>query len=195
MTDTFFDFIINTTNVNFTSSQKEVFKHSNYNPYSDDLDIIEEFLDKNELAKAAEYNNINLILSPRAHLYKNYAFYKMDKEKEAQSELILAQKIMEGISLTGNGTKEMPYIVTRVSDEKDMLRYFQEEFKSQSLIKNENKIFDLIQCQSGREIYFDITTPYLRMQELMNNGKIESPIQKMMNKTEIQKKKWWEFWK
>lgn len=195
MTDKFFDFIMNTTNENFTSSQKEIFDHSNYNPYSDDLEIIEQFLDKNELDKAVEYNTINVILSPRAHLYKNYALDKMNKEKDAQSELIFAQKIMEGISLTGNGTKEMPYIVTRVSDEKDMLRYFQEEFASQSLVKNESKIFDLIQCQSGKEIYFDITTPYLKMQELMDNGKIESPIQKLINENKSQKKKWWEFWK
>ncbi|WP_422104823.1 DUF4919 domain-containing protein [Winogradskyella sp.] len=195
MTDTFFDFIRTTTNENFISSQEEVFNHSSYNPYSEDLDVIEDFLDKEELVKAVEYNNINVILSPRAHLYKNYALDKMNKEKEAQAELIFAHKIMEGISLTGNGTKEMPYMVTRVSDEKDMLRYFQEEFKSQSLVKNENSILDLIQCQSGKEIYFDITRPYLRMQELMNSGKLESPIQKMMNENETKKKKWWEFWK
>lgn len=195
MTDTFFDFIMNTTNENFTSSQNEVFSHPNYNPYSDDLDILEDFLDKNELSKAIEFNNINIILSPRAHLYKNYALNKMNQEKEAKSELILAQKIMEGISLTGNGTIKMPYIVTRISDQKDMLRYFQEEFKSQNLVNNENKIFDLIQCNSGKEIYFDITTPYLRMQELMNNGKIESPFDKMTSKKERQEKKWWEFWK
>ncbi|WP_299619296.1 hypothetical protein [uncultured Tenacibaculum sp.] len=195
MTDNFFDFIMDTTCVNFTSSQKEVFDHSNYDPYSDDLNIIEEFLDKNELSKAIEYNSINLILSPRAHLYKNFALDKMNNQKGAQAELIFAQKIMEGISLTGNGTKEMPYIVTRISDEKDMLRYFQEEFKSQSLVKNENKIFDLIQCQSGKKIYFDITRPYLKMQELMNNGKIESPLLKMISENKVQQKKWWEFWK
>lgn len=195
MKDSFFNFLMNTTNENFTASQNQVFNHSDYNPYSEDLNLIEDLLDKNDLEQAIAYNNINVILSPRAHLYKNYALEKLNKTKEAQAELILAQKIMEGISLTGDGSKEKPYRVTRISDEKDMLRYFQEEFMSQRLMNDNDTTFDVIQCKSGRELYFDITTPYSKMQDLMNNGRIESPLQKMMNQKPQQKKKWWEFWK
>jgi hypothetical protein len=108
---------------------------------------------------------------------------------------MLAQKIMEGISLTGDGTKKNPYIVSRVSDERDMLLYFQEEFMSQALIKDENKVYDLVKCQSGKELYFDITTPYSKLQKLMHSDTFESPIQKMMDEQEVPKKKWWEFWK
>lgn len=74
-----------------------------------------------------------------------------------------------------------------------MLKYFQEEFISQSLIKNNDKIFDLIRCQSGREIYFDITVPYKRKETIMNdnNGELSSSIQKFT----LTKKKWWQFWK
>jgi hypothetical protein len=195
MTDTFFDFLMNTTNENFTASQNEIFKNSQYNPYSDDLSVIEGFLDQNDLTKAVQYNNVNVILSPRAHLYKNYAFEKLNQPKEAQAELIFAQKIMEGISLTGNGTKKKPYIVTRITDERDMLSYFQEEFVSQRLMHDDNTTFDVIQCKSGRELYFDITTPYTKMQDLMNNGRIENPLQNMSNQKPQQKKKWWQFWK
>lgn len=195
MTETFFNFIIDTTDQNFTSSQNEVFNHPNYNPYSKDLDAIEDFLDQDKLIDATNYSNINTILSPRVHLYKNYALAKLNKTKEAESELILAQKIMEGISLTGDGSKLKPYKVTRISDEKDMLRYFDEAFASQSLINGDDKIMDLITCESGRAIYFDITTPYSRMKVLMDNQKIESPIKNMKDEDFISKKKWWEFWK
>lgn len=195
MTDNFFDFILDTTLENFTASQQTIFNHPDYNPYAEDLSTIRGFLDKNELNKAVEFNSINIMLSPRAHLFKQYALEQMNRPKEAQAELILAQKILEGISLTGEGTKEKPYRVTSVSDERDMLNYFEETFAGQSLLRDNGRFLDLIQCQSGEEVYFDITTPYLRMQKLLDSGVMESPIAKKSPPNGAGQKKWWEFWK
>ena len=167
MTEDFFYFISNTIKKNFINSQNIVFSNAEYNPYSEDLNIMKNLLDSNEFKKLVEYNNINTILSPRAHLYKNYALEKL--ENDAKHELIFTQKIMEGISITGNGTKALPYLVTRVSDEKDMLNYLQEEFKSQRLAKENDKFYDLIFCKSENKIYFDITIPFLKMQDLMRS--------------------------
>jgi len=194
MTEDFFNFIPNTTKENFINSQNEIFSSTKYNPYSEDLNIMENLLDENNFQKVTEYNNINTLLSPRAHLYKNYALEKLSREKDSKSELIFAEKIMEGICITGNGSKTLPYIVTRISDEKDVLSYLQEEFISQNLVKDNGKIYDLINCKSGNEIYFDITTPYLKMQSLMNNGEIELPFKTKKKSKNSAPKKWWKFW-
>lgn len=195
MTEDLFKFINDTTKENFISIQNAVISNSEYHPYSNDLSTVESMLDADKFEDVGDFYNINILLSPRAHLYKNYAFEKLNKENEAKSELILAQKIMEGLSLTGDGSKQSPYLVTRISDEKDMLSYFQEQFASQSLINDNSRYFDCITCQSGKDIYFDITTPYLKMQELMDTGKIETPFGSKTKNDITSTKKWWEFWK
>lgn len=196
MMDTFFQFITDTTKENFMSSQQIVFKNNGYNPYSKDIDTIKDLLDKSCFQEAIDFDNINTLLSPRAHLYKHFALKKMGKEKNAQAELILAQKIMESISLTGDGSKEHPYIVTRISDERDMLMYFEESFGSQKLSHNQDRSFDIISCKSGKDIWFDITTPYSAMKAKLNKGIAEKKTvqnQKSNNMSSV--KKWWEFWK
>lgn len=195
MTEKFFDFILDTTLENFTYSQQIIFNHPDYHPYSEDLSILKGYLDKNQFSKAIAFDSINTLLSPRAHLFKHYALEKMNIPKDAEAELIFAQKIMEGISLTGDGTMEKPYRVTSVSDERDMLNYFEEVFAGQSLLSDHGRFIDLIQCRSERDLYFDITTPYLRMQKLMDSGVMESPISKKSQQNGAGQKKWWEFWK
>lgn len=195
MTERFFDFVLNTTLENFSSSQREVMNHQDYNPYSEELDQLELLLDNGNLLEVINYTSINTILSPRAHLYKNYALEKLGKKDEARAELILACKIMEGVQLTGDGSREKPFVVTRISDEKDMLGYLDEEFLSQELFHADNGIYDLIECQSGREICFDITLPYRKMNALMDSGLIDNPIEKIMGGIETRSKRWWEFWK
>lgn len=134
MTEDFFKFIMETTKENFSKSQRDVFSNNEYNPYSEDLNYLEELLDEEKFQDAVEYNTVNILLSPRAHLYKNYALTQLKKEDGAKAEMIIALKILECISLTGIGTKDEPYVITRISDEKDFLNYLEEEFSSQSLV-------------------------------------------------------------
>lgn len=195
MTDDLIKFITETTKENFISIQNTVISNAEYHPYSDDLSTMENMLDTSKFEDVGDFYTVNILLSPRAHLYKNYAYEKLNKENEANSELILAQKIMEGLSLTGDGSKQSPYLVTRISDEKDLLSYFQEQFANQKLINDNGRYFDCITCQSGKDIYFDITTPYLKMQELMDTGKIETPFSSKTKNRIASTKKWWKFWK
>ena len=187
----FFQFIADTTKENFEFAQQFIMNHNDYDPYSDDLDQMDKLLEAGKLEETLSFNTINSILSPRAHINKSYALDQLDNQQDANSEIILAQKIMEGISLTGYGTKEAPYVVTRITDEQDFLMFKQERFKSQQLVRNNDRIMDLITCQSGTAYYFDITVPYQRMQSLMgipNSNTNEAPKQR-------ETKKWWQFWK
>lgn len=195
MTDQFFDCFMEPSLENFTFSQQEIFNHPEYHPYSEDLKVLQGLLDKNDLENAIELNTVNLMLSPRAHLYKQYALDKLNRPEEAKSEGYMAHIILEGISLTGDGTVERPYRVTSISDERDMVQFLNEEFAGQSLVQANDKIMDMIQCKSGKEIYFDITIPYQRMQHMMDNGMMESPLAAKPKANAPQQKKWWEFWK
>ncbi|GAB5417148.1 MAG: hypothetical protein Crog4KO_20140 [Crocinitomicaceae bacterium] len=166
MTEDFFKFISETTKENFMRSQKAVQMSDDYDPYSDDLDKMTKLLDANKLEETVDFSTVNVILSPRAHLYKSFALEQLGRKEEANSESILAQKIMEGISITGYGSLRYPYFITQISDERDFLMYLKEEFGSQELMTGDNVVFDKITCKSGRMVYFDITIPYLRLQKL-----------------------------
>lgn len=166
MTEEFFLFITETTKENFLSSQRAVQMSDDYDPYSNDLDAMTKLLDANKLEETIAFNTVNIILSPRAHLYKSFALEQLGRKEEAKSETILAQKIMEGISITGYGSMRYPYFITQISDERDFLMYIKEEFEKQELMQGDNVVFDKVTCKSGRDVYFDITIPYLRLQKL-----------------------------
>jgi hypothetical protein len=86
----------------------------------------------------------------------------------------------------------MPYLITRMSDERDLLTYLNEEFASQSLVTENNRFYDLITTQSGNRIYFDITTSYTSMQNLVDDGKMDLSF---LSEEPVNEKKWWQFWK
>ncbi|MFD1605822.1 DUF4919 domain-containing protein [Flavobacterium artemisiae] len=184
-----FSFFRETSKKSFLKSQSIIINHEDYDPYSEDLNILENLLDEEEYSEVINYNEINIMLSPRAHLYKSYALQQIGNEKDARMETIIADKILEGISLTGDGTLEFPYIVTRISDERDFLRYLNEDPKIQSLIKSNDKTIDLLECVSGKQFHFDITNCFKRMQNLIDKGKLQLSLE------EVEQKKWWQFWK
>lgn len=191
--DTFFDFILDTTKDKFLASQAIVFSHEDYNPYSDDLNVMEDLLEEGKYEAVVGYSSVNILLSFKARMYKNYALTKIGDENEAKAELIFSHKILEGIGLTGDGTPEAPYQVTRISDEFDFLIYLDENYASQSLVTVKDRICDVITTHSGKDIYFDITKAYLRMKELMDSGKMKLPFED--EEVIKREKKWWEFWK
>lgn len=171
MENDFFKFITEPSKENFLASRAVVVNHEDYNPYADDIHELQELLDKEMYKEAGEFSTINLILSPRAHLYKRYAFEKLGQERDAEMEHILAVSIMEGIEMTGDGTLENPYIVTRIADERDLLMLLDEEFAGQALSHQNDKTYDIISTVSGKSIYFDITDCYARLGALHATGK------------------------
>jgi len=195
MKEGFFDFMMEPSKESFLASRKYIVEHEDYDPYSDDLDELNLLLDQEKYKEASEFSALNLILSPRAHLLKNYALDKLQNEQGAKAEHILAMRIMECIELTGDGSQASSYIVTRISDEKDMLLYLGEAMLSQALQSFENKYFDVITTQSGKTIYFDITDCYTRLPYIFEKKKSsESKPDTNQKKSESSKKNWWKFW-
>jgi hypothetical protein len=192
VTKEFLAFIIEPAKESFLASRKIVIEHTDYDPYSDDINELEELLQKGKMQEAVACNNINTLLSPRAHLIKNKALTALGQEKDAKSELIFAVRIMECIALTGDGSMEQPRVVTRVEDERDFLAYMQEQFAAQQLMSSAGKKIDRLTTQSGKELHFDITDCYSRMQELFDTRK--TGIEDILGTTSRPAKPWWKFW-
>ena len=168
MNPEFFDFISNPTKETFLKSRDMIINHPAYNPYSDDLEKIESLLEESDFKSVLDYKNINILLSPTAHLMKGYAARQLNDENMIEAEYDFADILINCIKLTGNGTKTLPYIVTRVEDEYELLYSLQEKGSSQNLIMEGGKTFDLIKTEGGNEIYFDITDCYAKLDGVNN---------------------------
>ena len=68
-----------------------------------------------------------------------------------------AAACFEGILLTGEGSAENPYQVTRPSDEYDLIVYLRYRITGQRLHQEGERRFDLLGVDDGSEIWFDVT--------------------------------------
>lgn len=164
--DLFFAFIQSQTRDTYLAVQEAVASSDQDRPYSDELDSVHELLDQGRYgdARARMSESMpNLLLSPRAHLLLALIAEKAGDEKGSQMENFIAASCAEGILATGDGSRDRPYIVLRVSDEHDVVQYLGKQFAEQALIKDGSRHLDLISCDDGSKLWFDITNPYKKL--------------------------------
>jgi len=186
-----FEFLTDPTKETFLKCRELVINDPEYDPYSEDIENMQDLLNEGKFEEVIRYVNVNILLSPRAHIYKYFAYKELGDEKGRSIEMTITQLIFECLEKTGNGTKDSPYIITRISDERDLVRHhLNKQDVSQNLIKDGDKIMDALTLEDGTQLYFDIKVPYQRLafsfskrNEQAENKEEEKP----------QKKKWWKF--
>ena len=198
MDDNFFDFVKTPDRELFMRSRTQLVQRPDYNAYSDDLRKLDSLLDEGKFDEALKYRSFNLILRPRAQMLYAFAYAQKGLEKEENAAATIGSLIMENILLTGNGSKEQPYFVTRVEDERDVVMALGEHFASQVLLQDEGRYMDCITAQSGKNIYFDITDCYKSMQKSSLDDfleQLEKEGGQEKGSSQASEKKWWQFWK
>ncbi|MEI7486853.1 MAG: hypothetical protein WCJ72_05495 [Chryseobacterium sp.] len=185
-----FEFLTDPTKETFLKCREIVINDPEYDPYSKDIENIQTLLNGGEFQEVITYLNINILLSPSAHIYKYFAYKELNDEKGMQIEMFMSQTIFECLEKTGDGTKDLPYIVTRISDERDFVRcHLNKEDAGQSLINDGENIMDVLKLDDGTELCFDIKVPYQRIAFSFKKRNDEVGIEKEKSK----KKKWWKF--
>jgi hypothetical protein len=186
-----FEFLTDPTKETFLKCRELVINDPEYDPYSEDIENIQNLLNEGKFEEVIPYVNVNILLSPRAHIYKCFAYKELGDEKGKNIEMTIAQIIFECLEKTGDGTKDSPYIITRISDERDLIRHhLNKQDVSQNLVKDGDKIMDALTLDDGTLLYFDIKDPYQRLAFLFSkrNEQAESK-----DEEKPQKKKWWKF--
>ena len=110
----------------------------------------------------------NLLLSPLAHLLLSAALKEEGNEKAADLERFICFRCVDGIGLTGDGTRARPYLVLRTSDEYDMLNAQGKQFASQHLVHEGGKSYDRMVCADDSELWFDVTDMMAAMARRLN---------------------------
>ncbi|CAD0223747.1 DUF4919 domain-containing protein [Chryseobacterium sp. JV274] len=186
-----FEFLTDPTKETFLKCRELVINDPEYDPYSEDIENIQNLLNEGKFEEVIPYVNVNILLSPRAHIYKCFAYKELGDEKGKNIEMTIAQIIFECLEKTGDGTKYSPYIITRISDERDLIRHhLNKQDVSQNLVKDGDKIMDALTLDDGTLLYFDIKDPYQRLAFSFSkrNEQAESK-----DEEKPQKKKWWKF--
>ncbi|MGN7709190.1 hypothetical protein [Chryseobacterium sp. 22543] len=186
-----FEFLTDPTKETFLKCRELVINDPEYDPYSEDIENIQNLLNEGKFEEVIPYVNVNILLSPRAHIYKCFAYKELGDEKGKNIEMTIAQIIFECLEKTGDGTKDPPYIITRISDERDLIRHhLNKQDVSQNLVKDGDKIMDALTLDDGTLLYFDIKDPYQRLAFSFSkrNEQAESK-----DEEKPQKKKWWKF--
>ncbi|WP_312301958.1 DUF4919 domain-containing protein [Chryseobacterium sp.] len=184
-----FEFLTDPTKETFLKCRELVISNPEYDPYSQDTENMQNLLNNGKFEDVIQYVNINILLSPSAHIYKYFAYKELGNEKARNVEMMIVQTLFECLEKTGDGTRKSPYIVTRISDERDLIRHhFNKQEVSQWLIRDEDKIIDVLKLVDGTEVCFDIKTPYQRLAFSFNKRNRENGTEE-----KAQKKNWWNF--
>ncbi|WP_426477227.1 DUF4919 domain-containing protein [Chryseobacterium sp. CBSDS_008] len=185
-----FEFLTDPTKETFLKCRELVISDPEYDPYSEDIENLQDLLNEGKFEEVIRYANINILLSPRAHICKYFAYKELGDEKGRNIEMTITQIIFECLEKTGEGTKKSPYIITRISDERDLVRHhLNKQDVSQNLVKDGDKIMDALTLDDGTQLYFDIKDPYQRLAFSFSkrNGQAAN------NEGITDKKKWWKF--
>ena len=159
-----------------------------YQPYSQDLYQAEKLFEERryqEVLQAIAGTRPNLLLSPRAHLLVGMACKELGKPEDSQAEMMFMQLCLHGIKLTGDGSADRPFKVTRVSDEYDVLMSLGKKLEMQALSKAGGRACDAMTLEGGGTLFFDINDCISRLRD----GDLPDRRPPAGNK------KWWQFWR
>jgi hypothetical protein len=166
--ENFLGFLKKPSTEGFQGLRQQVAASDRYAPYSNEPDMLMAALSAGDPQAAIDQfwrSFPNLLLSPLAHFIQSQAYLDLKREDEAEGEKAMGRLILKSILATGKGTKKKPYAVMRAEDEKDVLSALKKQAGAQFLIRDKSRIFDLLQCSDGSEVYFDITLMFGRGME------------------------------
>ena len=96
-------------------------------------------------------------LVPRVHYYAALAAEARRDDADLELEQMLLVICLRALLLTGDGSPELPYVVTAVSDEYDLLDSLDLFPVTRKLLHRGDGAFDVVACEDGSEIWFDVS--------------------------------------
>lgn len=95
--------------------------------------------------------------SPSAHAALAAAHAGLGDDARSRAERSLQRLALESIRSTGDGTREHPWSVLRLSDEYDVLRADRRTSRRQTLVAVDGSSLDRHECEDGSEAWFDVS--------------------------------------
>lgn len=95
--------------------------------------------------------------SPSAHAALGAAHAALGDEARAEAERRTQVLALESIRSTGDGTRDRPWSVLRITDEYDVLRADRRVPREQTLLVVDGRSLDRHLCEDGSEAWFEVS--------------------------------------
>ena len=158
----FENFLKDPSGENFKATRAELMKTPGYDFFSNEIAALDELAvdeDFHGILKRAAAMIPAWLLSPSLHLYLSEAFHEAGDRKHAEKEEQAAKACLRGMSKSGDGSKERPYLVMHEADEYDLIEAMGKEDEEHTRLSSHVPPLDKIRCEDGSEYYFEIGTP------------------------------------
>ena len=96
-------------------------------------------------------------LSPRFYWMGAAASLELGDQEEAEVDRFLYQTCLQGLLATGDGSIELPYLLTYASDEEEVLYRLRLQRERSALVRSPQGLCDVVTCEGGRELCFLLT--------------------------------------
>ena len=164
----FVDFLRQPTAENFLTARAHAVRSPAYAPYSDALGEVARTLKAGDVEAAQRMLSAAMpgcYMSPQAHLVAAAVAEHAGQADAAKMERVIATVCLEGIRTSGDGSEERPYLVTRTSDEYDLVAFLEKQPAGQRLRHIGGRSFDVISTTDGDALWFDVTDAYQHLAE------------------------------
>ncbi|WP_372367006.1 hypothetical protein [Candidatus Uabimicrobium sp. HlEnr_7] len=154
----------------FVKLRTLILKDADYNFYKDTTTQLVEWLDLEEYQKIVDQcknAGVNEILCPGFHKYIGIALKRQGNLEGFKAETAIYSYCIKMILQCGEGTLQKPYQVLRISDEYEVMKILQKQMAKQSLISQNDKHYDMIECTDGSILYFDVSVSKNSVDNLM----------------------------
>jgi len=172
MRELFMRFMANPSRETFLAVRDALIASDEYDPYSRDLPLATELLNADKYREALDtLGNVfgNLMLSPSAHMAWCQALGQLGQQQDADIQGALCVLCVRGILTTGKGTVDEPYLVTRLTDQYDVLAMLKKKSTSVGRCTEDGRHLDIHSLDDGGQLVFDMTDPNRRLEELWPN--------------------------
>jgi hypothetical protein len=96
------------------------------------------------------------------------------QQSRAKREASLMAACLAGMKATGDGSRARPFVVTRISDEYDLIHSLGKTSSQQRLVFADGSHFDVHDLVDGTTIWFDISDIFGRDRTAMSGGESKS---------------------
>ena len=160
MNDELQAFLGDPTFENFFNMRTAILADPGYEPHSLRLAELASLCEQgrlDEVGQAISRMMPGWMLSPRVHLFAGYLAVQRGDDQEVETERFLLDTCLQGLFATGDGMRGSPYLVTYRGDEYDVLDALSRRACSQRLVERGSSRYDVIACEDGTEVWFDVT--------------------------------------
>lgn len=97
------------------------------------------------------------VLCPRIHFLAGIAAEALGDAEEVELRRFLTQSCLAGLLATGPGSRTQPLLATYPTDVQDALAGMRQTACSQRLVKDGQRLLDVITCKDKQAVWFDVT--------------------------------------